>query len=44
MLKVKKYKRQNKKTRGGGDKIKELRYRLGVHLQKIDGKSLKQTP
>jgi len=42
MLKVKKYKRQNKKTRGGGDKIKELRYRLGVHLQKIDGNSLEQ--
>jgi hypothetical protein len=42
MLKVKKYKRQNKKTRGGGDKIKELRYRLGVHLKKIDGNSLEQ--
>ena len=42
MLKVKKYKRQNKKTRGGGDKIKELRYRLGVHLQKLEGNSLEQ--
>jgi hypothetical protein len=40
---VKKYKRQNKKTRGGGgDKIKELRYRLGVHLKKLHGKSLEQ--
>ena len=36
---VKKYKRQNKKTKGGGDEdeIKELRYRLGVHLDKLSG-------
>jgi hypothetical protein len=39
---VKKYKRQNKKTRGGGDEIKELRYRLGVHLQKLNGISDEQ--
>jgi hypothetical protein len=39
---VKKYKRQNKKTKGGGDEIKELRYRLGVHLDKLPEISYKQ--
>ena len=41
---VKKYKRQNKKTKGGGDEdeIKELRYRLGVHLEKLSGMSHEQ--
>jgi hypothetical protein len=40
---VNKHKRQNKKTRGGGGyEIKELRYRLGVHLEKLHGKSLEQ--
>ena len=39
---VKKYKRQNKKTKGGGDEIRELRYRLGVHLDKLPEISYKQ--
>jgi hypothetical protein len=40
---VKKYKRQNKKKKGGGgDEIKELRYRLGVHLDKLPGITYEQ--